>query len=96
MRLCQGSSFSVRSTGGVPLQIDGEPCNLTPAGPDGSEPFEFAISREDQVYVLGRSAATPVGGGVTAFAAVEGQHAKGAISTSQRDALLRALGGGGA
>ena len=94
VRLCQGSSFSVRSTGGVPLQIDGEPCNLTPAGPDGSEPFEFAISREDQVYVLGRSADTPVGGGVTAFAAVEGQLAKKAISTSQRDELLRTLGGG--
>ena len=45
VRLCQGASISVKcADGGVPLQIDGEPCNLTPAGPLGSEPFELHLA----------------------------------------------------
>ena len=91
VRICQGKTMRVRElAGGVPLQIDGEPCNLTPAGPEGSEPFDFEMAIEDQVYVLGRSPRTE--GGVSAYAAVEGQLRDERISTEQRDALLRALG----
>ena len=93
VRLCQGSTLRVRcADGGVPLQIDGEPCNLTPAGHLGSEPFDLSIALEDQVYVLARERPNAAGA-VSAYAAVEAQLQKEAISTSQRDGLLRALDG---
>ena len=92
VRICQGKQLSIRCEGGgVPLQIDGEPCNLTPAGPMGSEGFRMDIAHEDQVYMLARG---PRGGagGKGAYDVIEGQLGSKALSTKQRDALLSELG----
>ena len=74
----------------MPLQIDGEPCNIEPSGEVGSSRL-ISTSRDGQALLLARRRAE--GGGVSAFAAVEGQLSEEAISTGQRDALLNALGG---
>lgn len=73
----------------VPLQIDGEPFNLD-EGPDGAEPFDVAIERTGQAFLLARDTAR--GGGTNAYVAIEQQLAARELGTQQRDDLLRALG----
>ena len=90
VRLCQGSSISIRApAGGVPLQIDGEPFNIDARGPGGSEPFDMTISIDGQALMLSRGGG---GGGASAYATVERELAEGHLSTAQRNRLLTALG----
>jgi hypothetical protein len=92
VRLCQGRRVRVRSVGaGVPLQIDGEPCNIDRVGDDGSEPFDLSIAKCDTALLLARGAPTR-DGAVSAYGAIESQLSEQALSTAQRDALLAVLG----
>ena len=92
VRLCQGRSMVVRTVGGggVPLQIDGEPCNVAAAGADGLEPFEIAISKAGTALMLAKGEGA--NGVVSAYAAIEGRLGEQGLSTTQRDELLHTLG----
>ena len=95
LRICQGREIRVAApAGGMPLQIDGEPFNVRPAAKveGGLEPFDVSITCESQALMLCAPEANSAARR-SAFSAVEEQFSARAISTSQRDGLLRSLAG---
>jgi len=94
IRLCQGRHITLACReGGVPLQVDGEPFNIVPATPNGSEPFEVSLSLRGSSLMLASPAGgfANGGGGDSGALAVERAVAAGHISPVQRTGLFKEM-----